>query len=210
MAPPRQVVALPFNPPADTRLAFNPPGQSVSLAFNPLLRVLTPAMAPRPNSGLETHEEEIIGDSPTLEPYLHHTNATTESQEKISIIVGIVVALLLAILIVIVCAAVIRRMRRRRLPASSEDGKGMRMKRVRRGKGVDEDEEDLPSPLDDLHDPYVQFVYIPPNRGLKLWKGRLKIMKRHLKRSLLKKQIEIHGCTIPEHCRAQLKRIYVY
>ncbi|XP_043212923.1 uncharacterized protein LOC122377018, partial [Amphibalanus amphitrite] len=121
MAPPRQVVALPFNPPADTRLAFNPPGQSVSLAFNPLLRVLTPAMAPRPNSGLETHEEEIIGDSPTLEPYLHHTNATTEpdepwpgelgkeeeSQEKISIIVGIVVALLLAILIVIVCAAVI-------------------------------------------------------------------------------------------------------
>ena len=32
----------------------------------------------------------------------------------------------------------------------------MRMKRVRRGKGVDEDEEDMPSPLDDLHDPYVQ------------------------------------------------------
>ena len=47
-------------------------------------------------------------------------------------------------------------MRRRRLPASAEDGKGMRMKRVRRGKGVDEDEDDLPSPLDDLHDPYVQ------------------------------------------------------
>ena len=33
-------------------------------------------MAPRPNSGLETHEEEIIGDSPTLEPYLHHANVT--------------------------------------------------------------------------------------------------------------------------------------
>lgn len=179
-------------------------------------------MAPRANSGLETHEEEIIGDSPTLEPYLHHTNNETrendyddlgkeeESHEKISIIVGIVVALLLAVLIVVVCAAIIRRMRRRRLPASSEDGKGIRMKRVKRGKGMEEDFEDEPSPLDDLQDPYAQFVYIKPNRGVKLWKGRLKIMKRHLKKSLLHKQIEIHGCTIPEHCRAQLKRIYVY
>jgi len=181
-------------------------------------------MAPRPRANShETHEEEIIGDSPTLEPYLHPTNVTEddydelnkeeESQDQISVIVGLIVALLMAILIVFICAAVIRRMRRRdRLPAPKQDGKGMRMKRVRRGKGIDSEEEDDfgPSPLDDLHDPYVQFVYIPPNRGLKLWKGRLKIMSRHVKKALLHKQIEIHGCTIPEHCRSQLKRIYVY
>ncbi|XP_037084283.1 uncharacterized protein LOC119104668 [Pollicipes pollicipes] len=159
-----------------------------------VIRVLAPIMAPRANSGLETHEEEIIGDSPTLEPYLHRvTNETSEheydelgkeeeGQEKISIIVGIVVALLLAILIVIVCAAVIRRMRRRgaRLPASAEDGKGIRLKRVKPGKGMVDDYDGEPSPLDDLHDPFLQFVYIPPNRGLKLWKGRLKIMTRHM------------------------------
>ena len=47
-------------------------------------------------------------------------------------------------------------MRRRRLPASAEDGKGIQMKTVKRGKGADGDEENVPSPLDDLHDPYVQ------------------------------------------------------
>lgn len=246
-------------------------------------------MAPRPNSGLEAHEEEILGDSPLSDRYFHNAHKLNESStpndlekeeesdEASSIFIGLLTALTLAVIIITVCAFIFRKLRQRNsvllneqihksrhlemssvtkssqqspslhhqsqpmkthLPPPQSDPQLLKPRRCSSASchsacsimpaGIvehDASNRRLSLPRCSVSEPAAsncrrastisveslsQFVFIPPNQGLSLWRGRARILARHVKRHLLKQDVVIHGCFIPSHCRDQLKHIYVY